>query len=65
MTVLTLSPSAAEGEKVKTVINEMVQKLTVLGPLDLPGKFTDWDREMTELAHAVEPVPAESEVTHA
>ena len=51
--------SAAEGEKVKSVINDMVKKITVLGPLDLPGKFADWDREMTE------PAPVESEVTHA
>ena len=57
--------SAAEGEKVKSVINDMVQKLTALGPLDLPGKFTEWDREMTELAHAVESAPVESEVAHA
>ena len=57
--------SAAEGEKFKSVINDMVQKITALGPLDLPGKCADWDRELTELAHAVEPAPAESEVTHA
>ena len=65
--------SAAEGEKVKTVVNDMVAKLTALGPLDLPGKFADWDREMTELAHAAasappfpatQPSPA-SEVAHA
>jgi F420-non-reducing hydrogenase iron-sulfur subunit len=42
--------SAAEGEKVKTVINEMVEQLTALGPLGLPGRFEDWDREMIELA---------------
>ncbi len=57
--------SAAEGEKVKSVINDMVQKLTALGPLDLPGKFTEWDREMTELAHDVESAPVESEAAHA
>ena len=51
--------SAAEGEKVKSVINDMVKKLTVLGPLDLPGKVADWDREMTE------PAPVETEVAHA
>jgi F420-non-reducing hydrogenase iron-sulfur subunit len=49
--------SAAEGERVKSVINDMVQKLTALGPLNMPGKFTDWDREMMELAHAVEAEP--------
>ena len=57
--------SAAEGEKVKSVINDMVKKITALGPLDLPGKFADWDRELTELAPAVEPAPVESAVTHA
>jgi F420-non-reducing hydrogenase iron-sulfur subunit len=57
--------SAAEGEKVKSVINDMVQKITVLGPLDLPGKFAEWDREMTELAPAVESAPVEKEVAHA
>ena len=49
--------SAAEGEKVKSVINDMVQKITVLGPLGMPGKFADWDREMTELARAAEAEP--------
>jgi F420-non-reducing hydrogenase iron-sulfur subunit len=48
--------SAAEGDKVKSVINEMVEKVKALGPLDLPGQFASWDREvMTEaeaLAHA-------------
>jgi F420-non-reducing hydrogenase iron-sulfur subunit len=45
--------SAAEGEKVKSVINDMVRKLTELGPLDMPGKFVDWDREIGELASRV------------
>jgi F420-non-reducing hydrogenase iron-sulfur subunit len=43
--------SAAEGEKVKTVMNEMVQKLKVLGPLGIPTKFEDWDKEMNILEH--------------
>ena len=37
--------SAAEGEKVKLVINEMTAQLTVMGPLALPSKFEEWDRE--------------------
>lgn len=41
--------SASEGEKVQRVVNEMVQKVQALGPLDLPGKAKDWDREMGEL----------------
>ena len=65
--------SAAEGEKVKSVVNDMVAKLTALGPLDLPGRFADWDREMTELVHAAASAPPfpstqpspKSEVAHA
>jgi F420-non-reducing hydrogenase iron-sulfur subunit len=45
--------SASEGERVKTVINDMTAKVRALGPLGLPGKFADWDREMEELEHAV------------
>jgi len=38
--------SAAEGEKVRRVVNEMVEKIRKLGPLGLPQKFEDWDEEM-------------------
>jgi F420-non-reducing hydrogenase iron-sulfur subunit len=38
--------SASEGERVKTVINEMTQQIRVLGPLNLPGRFADWDEEL-------------------
>jgi F420-non-reducing hydrogenase iron-sulfur subunit len=41
--------SAAEGDKVRSVINEMVEDVRALGPLDLPGRFADWDGEMTRL----------------
>jgi F420-non-reducing hydrogenase iron-sulfur subunit len=41
--------SASEGERLKTVINELVDQVRALGPLDLPGQFADWDREMTAL----------------
>lgn len=41
--------SAAEGERVKTVINEMTEQLRAIGPLGLPGRFEEWDREMSEL----------------
>jgi F420-non-reducing hydrogenase iron-sulfur subunit len=59
--------SAAEGDKVKHVVNDMVAKLQALGPLGLPEKFRDWDREMEHLAQAVQQSqPAqESEVAHA
>jgi F420-non-reducing hydrogenase iron-sulfur subunit len=46
--------SAAEGEKVKVVINEMTQQIAKLGPLDIPGKFADWDKEVIELAREVQ-----------
>ena len=45
--------SAAEGEKVKTVINEMAEAARRLGPLGIPGKFEEWDREMVRFAAAV------------
>jgi len=59
--------SAAEGEKVKSVINDMVQKITALGPLNLPGRFGDWDREITRLEAAAtqSQAPMTSEVPHA
>jgi F420-non-reducing hydrogenase iron-sulfur subunit len=67
--------SAAEGERVKFVINEMSAQLKALGPLGMPGKFEMWDQEVNELARqarAVEPAepepaavtPAQPEVLH-
>jgi len=41
--------SASEGDKVKHVVNDMVEKLRALGPLNMPGKHKDWDKEMEEL----------------
>jgi F420-non-reducing hydrogenase iron-sulfur subunit len=46
--------SAAEGEKVKTVVNEMVEQIRALGPLALPQRFADWDREMADLEHTIQ-----------
>jgi len=46
--------SAAEGDKVKTVINEMTQQIKDLGPLGIPGKFEEWDKELDGLAREVE-----------
>ena len=59
--------SAAEGEKVKSVINDMVQKLTALGPLNLPQRSAEWDREITRLEAAAtqSQPPMTKEVTHA
>jgi len=42
--------SAAEGERVKTVVNEMTAQLKALGPLGMPEAFATWDREVSELA---------------
>ena len=57
--------SGAEGEKVKNVINEMTEKVRALGPLDLPGKTVEWDKELVELeAHVNKSAPKE-EVVHA
>ena len=41
--------SASEGDRVRTVVNDMVAKVTALGPLGLPQKFEEWDKEMAEL----------------
>lgn len=46
--------SAAEGDKVKVVINEMTQQLTKLGPLDIPKKFADWDQELEPLTREIQ-----------
>ena len=58
--------SAAEGDKVKHVVNDMVEKLKALGPLGLPKKFEEWDQEMEQLEHAVQAQqPTSKEVAHA
>jgi F420-non-reducing hydrogenase iron-sulfur subunit len=46
--------SAAEGEKVKRVVNEMVGQVQKLGPLGMPRKFEEWDTEMEHFAAQVE-----------
>ncbi len=53
--------SAAEGEKVKRVINEMTQQLKAMGPLGLPGKLEAWDREVIELARQARAAEAAGE----
>jgi F420-non-reducing hydrogenase iron-sulfur subunit len=45
--------SAAEGEKVKRVVNEMVGQVQKLGPLGIPQKFEEWDKEMEHFATQV------------
>ena len=62
--------SASEGERLKTVINNMVEQIRALGPLNLPQRRQDWDREMTHLAESVGPSEGmepdvETEAAHA
>ena len=45
--------SAAEGEKVKRVVNDMVAQVQKLGPLAMPQRFEAWDKELAELEAAV------------
>jgi F420-non-reducing hydrogenase iron-sulfur subunit len=45
--------SASEGERVRSVVNEMVEQLRGLGPLNLPEKMEAWDREMAALEETV------------
>jgi F420-non-reducing hydrogenase iron-sulfur subunit len=54
--------SAAEGEKVKTVVNEMVAKITKLGPLQLPQRFENWDKEVIELENEIKAKEAGKEM---
>jgi len=46
--------SAAEGEKVKRVVNEMVNEIQELGPLGIPKKFEEWDKEIEHLKQHIE-----------
>ncbi len=44
--------SASEGDRVKTVVVEMVDQLRKLGPLALPEQFAQYDREIKEVKYA-------------
>lgn len=41
--------SASEGDRVRTVINEMTEQIRSLGPLGIPKKFEEFDKEMSSL----------------
>ncbi len=45
--------SASEGERVRSVIDDMVKKVRALGPLGLPRHFEEWDKEMESLEEEV------------
>ena len=49
--------SAAEGEKVRTVVNEMTQEIKALGMLGLPRRSEVLDHEL--LPEGTEPIPDE------
>jgi F420-non-reducing hydrogenase iron-sulfur subunit len=54
--------SASEGEKVKLVINDMVEKVRALGPLGLPQRFHECDQELESLKQIVDASPEEAPV---
>lgn len=54
--------SASEGDKVKTVINEMVEQVKALGPLGLPEMTAELDKELEHLHHALSGKEAQSHV---
>jgi F420-non-reducing hydrogenase iron-sulfur subunit len=57
--------SAAEGERVRTVMNEMTAQLTALGPLGVPEKFAQWDQEVGALARQIEAQQANADARRA
>jgi F420-non-reducing hydrogenase iron-sulfur subunit len=54
--------SASEGDKVRLVINDMVAKVKALGPLSLPKKYAEWDKEMKIMEKQI---AGKEEVVHA
>lgn len=53
--------SASEGDRLKTAVNDMVEKVRALGPLGLPDHFKEWDEEMESLdVGAAPPCPPET-----
>ena len=57
--------SAAEGDKVRLVVDEMTEQLRALGPLDMPGRFEEWDRELEREPEAAAGAGAREEAAHA
>jgi F420-non-reducing hydrogenase iron-sulfur subunit len=53
--------SASEGERVKIVVNEMTEQIRELGPLGMPQKVEDWDKELSELAVRINSSPADAD----
>lgn len=58
--------SASEGERLKNVVNEMVEQVRALGPLNLPKRFVEWDKEVAELReHVAAAQQQEEAMSHA
>jgi F420-non-reducing hydrogenase iron-sulfur subunit len=57
--------SASEGDKVRSVVNEMVEQVRALGPLDVPGKAAGWDQELSTLQDSVCAAETAEEAVHA
>ncbi len=45
--------SASEGDKVRTVVNEMVEQLRAVGPLNMPERNRDWDLELESMQEKI------------
>lgn len=46
--------SASEGDRVQKVVNDMVAKIKALGPLNLPGRIVEWDKEVEHLQNEID-----------
>lgn len=46
--------SASEGDRVQKVVNDMVAKIKALGPLNLPGRFVEWDKEVEHMQSEID-----------
>ena len=57
--------SASEGDKVKTVVNDMVEKIRALGPLSIPEQRLEWDKELHPLELEVAEHDAKKETVYA
>ena len=55
--------SAAEGDRVRAVVNEMTEQIRALGPLNLPGRFAEWNLELARAE--IEPRTATTPATEA
>jgi len=45
--------SASEGERVRTVVNEMTEQVRALGPLGMPKRFEEWNKEMESFENQI------------